>query len=251
MKKLSEITRPILNLSELDKKIVERFKDLAGKEINECCCSGCCDCSCDDKCCTCSTELCGEPCCKSYEYGSFNIMYYGEQAVVQKLIGCLKVKDIYDIFSQFTLGRFRSREACDVLANSPLFFNEMSMSPCQSSETASILSNSRNLKESKEFNKYVKDICKRYGVTNPIVLSTMDNETSIFCIKNTGTNGQEGSIKNSFLQMYDMMNKMEEQDEIMHVNCLDVSIDSLDDVYSFVVRINLDRMFILNTIREN
>lgn len=178
-------------------------------------------------------------------------MYYGEQAIVQKLIGCLKVKDIYDIFNQFTMCQFRSREACDVLTNSPLFFSEIYAFPCQSSEISSILTNSRNLKDSKEFNKYVKDICKRYGVTNPIVLSTMDNETSIFCIKNTGTNGQEGSIKNSFLQMYDMMNKMEEQDEIMHVNCLDVSIDSLDDVYSFVVRINLDKMFILNTIRES
>ena len=246
MKKLSEITKPILNLSELDKNIVERFKDLVGKEINECCCDCCCG---EPKCC--STELCGEPCCKSCECSSFNILYYGEQAIVQKLIGCLKAKDIYDIFNQFTMCQFRSKEACEVLTNSPLFFSEMCTSTCQSSETASILTNSRNLKDSKEFNKYVKDICKRFGVTNPIVLSTMDNETSIFCIKNTGTNGKEGSIKNSFLQMYDMMNSMEEQDEITHVNCLDVSIDSLDDVYSFVVRINLDKMFILNTIREN
>ena len=239
MKKLSEITRPILSLEGFDKKIVERFANLDGKEIHECCC-GCCDC-CEK---TCSDEP-----YSAIQKSMFNIRYFNEQSIVQKLLVDVKAKDIYDIYDQFNMSVYRATDICEILRNSPLFFNETSCEAIKPSSSAVILTNSRKLKENRAFIIYVKSLCKNYGLTNPIVLSTIDGETMIYFVKDIGTNG-EGSIKNSFKLMYDTMDKLENEEEgITHTNCLDVSIDSIDNVYSFVVTVNMDKMYVLNLIR--
>jgi hypothetical protein len=54
----------------------------------------------------------------------------------------------------------------------------------------------------------------------------------------TGSNGAEGSIRNSLTHAVDMIDKLDYMDYMHEI--VDVSIDNCDDVYTFYFRIRID-----------
>lgn len=61
----------------------------------------------------------------------------------------------------------------------------------------------------------------------------------ISCVYHTGTNGAEGSIKNSLIEVYDVLNQMEKWENVNHVDVADVSIDRPDDLYDFAITLEI------------
>ena len=239
MKKFTETYKNTkLDLTSFDNKIQEKFSELNDKPITECCCDCCCG---EPKCC--STELCG---CES-NIQSFPIRFYNEQQIVKKIVETLTVQDIYQIHEQFEMCRFRSNELATILSGAPLYFNEQVL---VNVGNGLLIDNTSRIKSSKSISNFIKMLNKKYGLNESIVLCQVNGGVAIYCIKNTGTNGKEGSIKNSLKEIYDMMNAIEENDEVASVSCCNISIDCADDVYAFAIRIGLDKMFVLNALRE-
>lgn len=244
MKKFNETYNNKFNIKDIDIDIQEKFNNLNGQTINECCCDCCCG---EPKCC--STEL-----CTSCDNSSFPIKFYSEKSISDMLTKKITVMNMFDIHNQFDMLAYRNYEAIQMLNNSPLFFAELNSTTAMSTMPeafSAAMTNMRKYQNSKAFNLFIKTLVKKYTFNSPIVFCEGDGSISLYLVKNTGTNGAEGSIKNSFREIYELMNELESYEEITHTNCLDVSIDNCDDVYSFVIRVNLDKMFILNTIRES
>ena len=59
---------------------------------------------------------------------------------------------------------------------------------------------------------------------------------------NGGSNGEEYSIKSSLIKAVQVLNGLEQFNEINWTQILDISIDSLDDVYNFVVTCTIDNV---------
>ena len=232
MKKFNETYNNIkLNLSKFDTDIQEKLSNLNGKPINECCDMKCCD-----------TTCCLDCECPS----NLPIKFYGEDSIINKLKTDVKVQDIFNIINQFNMEKFRSIEVNNILYNSPLFFNEQSLLNGLS------ISNSyfKEICNSKTFNNFIKSLMKNFGLNYPIVLYKNNGECDIYFVKHTGTNGKEGSIKNSLKEIYDLMNKVEECPETSYAYCADISIDKADDVYEFLIVINLDNLYLMNSIKN-
>ncbi len=239
MKKFTETYKNTkLDLSSLDNEIQERFSNLNGQPITECCC----DC-CAPKCCE---PCCGEICCGNTDLCSFKTMFYTESQVVNKILTTFIVQDVYAMFEQFNVGRIRSTEVNAILADAPLFFSEQCVVPA---DNCNALDSIRVIKDSKTINGFIKSIIKKYGLKNPIVLLRTDGSVNIYFLMNTGTNGKEGSIKNSLNQIYQLLNCLDECEEIEHSNCINISIDNADDVYTFLISVTLEKMFVLNAKR--
>lgn len=241
MKKFTE-TYKIENkvsLEGFEEQIQEKLKNIDGQNINECCCCSdyCGDCCKSD----CSTQLCSDPPCSDLKLSSFRIKYNSNTEIVNKLKTDVKVSDLYDIVSQFNMTSYRSASVKDILDNSPLYFYENTM--C--STACPMMLNS-----STKIEQFVKSLCKKHGFKAPIILGFADGTTSLFCVKHTGTNGKEASIKNSLLEIYEILNLLEENEEISNASCVDISIDNIDDVYAFLVRISLDKIFIINSLKQ-
>lgn len=240
MKKFTE-TYKIENkvsLEGLEEQVQEKLKDIDGRIIDECCCCG--DCSGD--CCKsdCSTQLCCDP-CSDVKLGCFRIKFNSDMEIVNKLKTDVKVSDLYDIASQFNMPSYRSTSVRDILDNSPLYFYENSI--CA---TACPMM----LNSSTKIEQFVKSLCKKHEFKAPIILGCADGSTSLFCVKHTGTNGKEASIKNSLLEIYEMLNSIEQNEEVSNASCVDISIDNIDDVYAFLVRISLDKIFVINSLNN-
>jgi hypothetical protein len=77
-------------------------------------------------------------------------------------------------------------------------------------------------------------------MTYPIVLTREDGSVQLFFIKGTGTNGKEGSIKNSLIEVAELLEDLDEMEEITWSQVLDASIDNADDVYTFVITCTVD-----------
>lgn len=233
MKKLSEISKQKISLNGLDEKVIEKLNNLNGQIITECCCNCYCN---EPKCC--STELC----CNN-SVPNYPIKYYNEQQIITKLETDVTVQDILAIEDQFNMGG-RYIDIRKMLDNSPIYFEEK---VSESNGFSSILFNSsNNLQSNKQVYNFINSLIKKFGLVNPIVYSTLDGRNIIYFIKHTGTNGKEGSIKNSLLEIYNLLNDIEEYDEVSSCSCSNISIDSCDDVYAFLIRISLDKMFIIN-----
>lgn len=240
MKKFTE-TYKIENkvsLEGLEEQVQEKFKDIDGKIIDECCCCGCTTC--------CSDVECGEPVWQGVP--NYPFKYYNEQEIIKKLETDVTVQDIISIKQQFNCG-VRFSEVRDMINNSPLYFEEKlpCYGSCDTSSGVSILNASKNLYNNKQVYNFINKLMKENGLCDPIVYSTIDGRNIVYFLKHTGTNGKEASIKNSLLEIYEMLNKIEEYPEVKHTSVSHVSIDAADDVYAFLVRVSLDNMFVLNT----
>lgn len=240
MKKFNETYKNTkLDLSKFDKEIQEKFANLDGKQITECCSCNCCPCS--DPC---PSDVCG---CNCSSIPSFPIKFFNEYEIVNKILTDLKVIDMYDIHTQFTNGNFYSNDVRVILENAPLFFNEQVIMTAKGDQI--MLDVSPAIKDSKIISGLVKTLTKKYGMTTPLVLCRIDGSANIYLIKNTGTNGKEGSIKNSLKEIYDLLGQIETMTEVSSAWCPNISIDNADDVYSFIIAISLDKVFVLNTIK--
>lgn len=77
--------------------------------------------------------------------------------------------------------------------------------------------------------------CTQYPM---VIFKNMSHDYNICILIHMGSNGREGSIKNSLLRMVTLMDNLQlETDLIDNVNLTDISCDVLDDVYDFALRI--------------
>ena len=204
----------------LDESIIKRIENLEDYHINECCCG------CDCKCC--------EPCCCGPSQ-SF-IFFNSEDEIVNKLKTDVKVQDIFNLHKQFG-NRFRFVEPGKEMdiAVQPLYFTEYNYMAGNIKDIPVLFSNVK-------FYTFVQKIVKQFKFAYPTVLSKCDGSIQLFFIMNGGSNGEEYSIKSSLIKAVQVLNGLENFKEINWTQILDVSIDSLDDVYNFVVTCTIDNV---------
>jgi len=241
MKKFTE-TYKIENkvsLEGLEEQVQEKLKDINGQIIDECCCD-CCGCGCTDlKCC--DTVACSqdEPC--------FSLKYYTESQILKKLETDVTVQDLYSIRTQFNLGQpYRPFEVNQMIDGSPLFFLEKGFTNI---EHGGVMQANR-LQDNKAVLNLIKSFSKKHGINDAVVVNYITGGAAVFGIKHTGTNGEEGSIKNSLLEIYNTLNSLQEMPEVSNASVCHVSIDACDDVYAFLFRIALDRNFLINSTQQ-
>lgn len=221
MKKFNNYNRYI-SLKGLDNNLVERFSNLNGKQINECCCG----CGCDAKCCEPTT------CCNN---SNTFIKYYSDYDVINNIKGQLKVQDLFDIHRQYNNRSFFFGNASPADVLIPLYFSEpniLSQSLLQQANTGP--------QYNKKLYDFIVSLLKKYKMTYPIVLIRQDGSIQLYFIKGTGTNGKEGSIKSSLQEIASLLDTLENSEEITWSQVLDISIDNLDDVYTFVITCTVD-----------
>lgn len=249
MKKFTE-TYKIENkvsLEGLEKQVQEKLKGIDGQIIDECCCDCCC--KCDAKCCAPCPD--GSPVIPNYPF-----KYYNEQEIIKKLETDVTVQNLLEIIQQFNCGN-RFSEIRNIVESSPLYFEEKLPDGTLGSHAMyeispgleNILNSSRNLSRNKAVYAFIGKLIKENGLSNPVAYSTIDGRNILYFIKYTGTNGKEGSIKNSLLEIYETLNRIGEHPEVSSTNVSHVSIDAADDTYAFLIRIGLDRMFVLNSTK--
>ena len=206
----------LVSLEGLENNIIERLDNINGMQISECC--GCC---CDPCCCT----KCSE--------NQF-IYFYSESEIINKLKTDVKVQDLYHLHEQFGFKfRFKDENPGDV--SEPLYFQELQGQPINTNLLGELQANSNNAITNPKIYKFVKEISSSYKMTYPTILSKVNNEAQIYFIKGTGTNGKECSIKNSLLEIYELLCELDKNKLIEHSQVLDTSIDNCDDVYTFVI----------------
>lgn len=225
MKKLDEyINGRFVSLKDIDEEYADKIKNLQGAQINECC--GCCDCGCDAKCCApCDIDACDQ---------AFRQYFYSEREIVEKLKTTVTAQDLFNLHSQFSYNRFALIPPENDM---PLIFTEKLMLPSgEQMEGRSYVNN----------NKLI-DLIRKAELNETIVLVRLDNSIQVFGLKYTGTNGKEGSIKNSLIEVAKKLTTLEKIPEIKWAQVLDVSIDNADDVYTFVITFTCNS----NDIPEN
>ena len=94
-------------------------------------------------------------------------------------------------------------------------------------------------KNAKLYN-FIIDLCKTFNLDYPIVIGSTENEPQLFFIKNGGKNEIGGSIKDSLTEVAKILSKLDDKDEITWSQVLNVSIDSIDDIYYFLVTCKVD-----------
>ena len=245
MKKFTEAYKNELKVvtEGLEPEVRESFKEIEGKVIDECCgCCGCCD---QLKCC----EPCCEPCCGdccSQDENPFKLSFYTETDILKKLETNVTVQDLYNIRMQFNMGQsYRPTEVNQAIDGSPLFFIEKGFTNIGQ---GGVMQASR-LQDNASVLNLMKTFSKKFGITELVVVNYITGGAAVYGIKHTGTNGKEGSIKNSLLEMYNTLNSLQEMPEVSNASVCNVSIDSADDVYAFLVRISLDRVFLNNAVQ--
>jgi hypothetical protein len=89
-------------------------------------------------------------------------------------------------------------------------------------------------------NKIVYSIINNFHISNHRIkvwgVDSLDDARISF-VYHTGTNGKEGSIKNSLLKIYNVLDEIEKWENVEHVDVGDISIDRPDDVYDFAITI--------------
>lgn len=219
MKKLEEfINNKYISLDGIDEEYISNIQNLNGMQITECC--GCCGCCCEP----CS---CGDGCCSNDPYSgpATTISFYSEKDIVEKLKTQPEVMDIYNIRHQFANNRF----FFDQIEIGPLIFREQLM--LQSGEQLQGDEIIGNLK--------LKEIINKSELSDVIILIRLDNSIQVFGLKHTGTNGKEGSIKNSLIEISKKLTSLEKIPEVDWAQVLNVSIDNADDVYTFLMTFTL------------
>lgn len=213
----------IISLNSFDYDIQEKLKNLDGKKINECCCATCCDKSkalADCGCCpSCSNQM---------------IYFYYESDIIQMLNNNATVQNILNLQKQFG-NKFRYNGETPAANSIVLYFTENNDYTDNNGGLNKLSPDYRNAQNDPTLYELIQTLLKKYKLGYPVVLSKQDNTANIYFIRYTGTNGKEGSIKSSLLQMYNLLNSLDNEDEINWSQILDVSIDSVDDLYSFVI----------------
>lgn len=208
-----------ISLKGLDTNIIERLKNLNNKQINECC--GCCC----------------EPTCGDTISSRLFIRFYSEYEIINKLKTNVKVQDLFDIHRQldnslFTFNTY-NEEMKDVFV--PLYFKENGLSN---------LGGKLEQPSGTEYNinlyKFINSLVKDYKMTYPTILTLNDSTVQLFFVKGCGSNGKEGSIKSSLIELANLLDDLDSIEEITWSQILDASIDNIDDVYTFVVTCTVD-----------
>lgn len=227
MKKLGEyINNEYISLKGIDEDAAERLSNLEGYEITECCCDDC-------KCCGYECEPCiGEA--PVVEDPAFKYYFYSEGEIINKLKTVVNVQDLFNLHSQFSANRFSLIPSNDSI---PLIFTEKLIIP--SGEQLQGRSFYGNLK--------LMELIRSTELSECVVLVRLDNSVQLFGLKYTGTNGQEGSIKNSLLNVAKTLESLEKLPEVTWSQVLDVAIDNADDVYTFLITCTFDP----NSIPDN
>lgn len=233
MKNLNEfVNNRYISLEGLNEEEIEKLSNLDGSIIHECCCDcdcgyDCC-CPCEDPCVGGEVPSIGTPCTVPTPVKSLEVdMEYKAIETFKSIAYYPKVQDIYTLSSALTpKGRFS-----EFITNSnkePIYIANYGPSY-------------HSFDYSKKLNNFVKEVSSTLDLSCPIVYNDSNSEDlKVFFVKHTGTNGKEGSIKNSLSEMVKILNKLEGYKEITWAQVLDVSIDSLDDVYSFLIVVTLD-----------
>ena len=219
MKKLGEFIDSkyqYISLEGIDEDYISAIENLEGMQITECCCG--CDCKCCDPC-----SCVGAP--VENPYPTFPMHFYSEQEIVNRLKTTPEVMDIFNIRGQFASNAY----LLDDITIGPLVFTERMM--IQSGEIMQGNSIRGNIR--------LKDIINKSELTDVVVLIRLDNTIQVFGLKHTGTNGKEGSIKNSLIEISKRLTSLEKIPEVDWAQVLNVSIDNADDVYTFLVTFTL------------
>lgn len=231
MKKLNEfINDRYVSLEGLNEEEIEKLSNLDGSIIHECCSDCECDCGCD--CCcpaenpTISAELPSSTCTTIAKPIEVDMAYKAIERF-RNIAYCPKVQDLYTLSSALTpKGRFME------------YTTDSYKEPIYIVNYGNI---SKSFEFSKKLNEFVKEVSSTLELSYPVVYNDSNaDELKVFFIKHTGTNGKEGSIKNSLSEMVKVLNKLEGYKEITWAQVLDVSIDALDDLYSFLLVVTLD-----------
>ena len=224
MKKLAEyIHNKYVSLKGLDNEITEKLSNLEGYEITECCgdyCGyGCCDGDCGIK-----------PSCQDNTLAVVNPVGSVTTPEVEYppiFKSAPKVQDVFNVHAACSYKcRFNSeREHAN---NEPVVLTDNEPNTCGKYLESDILRND------------VLSICKEFELHDPVLLLRADNSIQLFGIKFSGTNGAECSIKNSLIDVADILTKLEKKKEVNWAQVLDVSIDNVDDIYDFLITCILD-----------
>ena len=214
MKSFNKSNKAKVSLKGFNNEIIEKLNNIDGKIIEECCCDCC-------KCC--------EPC----ESNPF-IYFYSQYEIIEKLKTTVTVQDLFHLHEQFGF-RFRFKGENPGQVIEPLYFQELQGTSINTNLLGELQANSQNAQFNPKIHQFIQELSDTYELTYATVLSKVDNTAQIFFIKGTGTNGKEGSIKNSLLEIYELLCEFDKNKLIEHSQVLDVSIDNCDDVYDFVI----------------
>ena len=222
MRKFTDTYKTIkkISLDEFDESVKTKLKEIDGMIVSEYCCDICQKCQCPDT----STD---QP------IGQLPITFFNENDVISALKSNAKVQTLFSITNQFNCDRFRSTEARTFLNSEPLYFLE----------TQGLYS-PQHIFDDSMFNRFVKGLMKKHGLECPVILTDVSGQTTVFALKHAGTNGKECSIKNSLMDIYNLLEALDSHEEVSKSSCADISIDNLDDVYTFLVTIYVDNVYL-------
>jgi len=246
-----------ISLEGIDETLKDKIKNLEGYEINECCGCGCCcedPCPCEPECNkTCATGLSGSTITLINQFGRFN----SELDIISLLDTSPKVLDLVDIHSQFA--RFLHVEDVNKGYIEPLYFGHKDLSSTgdlgvvrQNGDMPTQEANPESIEQlydvatyqNKKIYKAVNDIVSTFELKCPVVETKINGEVQVYAIKHTGSNGKEGNIKTSLEEIAKLLGKLEARADVKWAQVLDVSIDNIDDLYSFVITFtfNIDKV---------
>lgn len=224
MKNLKEyMDNKYVSLKGLDTDVIEKLKNIDGAIISECCC-GCCDCGCDASC------ACDIPCEPEAALAPAPVAFTEPDPVTnytQIFSGCPKVMDLFNAHSAFTY-KCRFNDEYQRSNSEPLLFYEPG-------------SNMGNMSMSGKLRDDILSICKDEELMEPVLLLRANGDIQLFAAKRMGTNGKECSIKNSLINAAATLTKLEKKKEIVWAQVLDVAIDNLDDLYTFLFTVVFDK----------
>ena len=215
------IDKNIVSLIDIDESIANKIKNIDGYKINECC-----------GCCTGENACCDPMCLPDPEYDQIS-WFYSEQEIVNKLKTNVTVQDILNIDMQFNKFRFIGGPG-DL---NILYFKESANIKVMQQFNVVLANYSSN----KYLYDFINNTCETYKLSYPICLTRLDGKIQLFFVKFTGSNGKEGSIKSSLIQIAKTLGDLEKDENITCSQVLDVSIDNADDVYSFVITVVCDQ----------
>lgn len=262
MKKLSDyIHNQYVSLKDIDESIAKRLENLNGYEINECDCCGCCDPCCEP--CGCemdvpcdNTALAGTPVpapvATPINYNAFG-RFNSINDITRELDTHPTVTTLNDLHAQFGAWCFDANR--DGYHTEPLYFGYKTvvggavdtvnrengdMPASEADGKPAPVYNEVQTRNNKTIYKAVKDICSAHTFQSPVVETKINGEVQVYVVKNTGTNGKEGSIKSSLEQVVKILDKLDAREDVKWSQVLDVSIDNLDDLYYFVITFVFD-----------
>lgn len=84
-------------------------------------------------------------------------------------------------------------------------------------------------------------LVNKYKMFHPILWKDEYRSPRITFIVQSGTNGKEGSIKNSLLEVYNLLYELDNEEKVKWSQVLDIYIDNADDLYDFLITLELKK----------